>query len=123
MNYDSIIMEMLSRIQALEEKVAVLSAAVGENGTQEDKGSQKKESRMTTADIKAYIEDLLNEAKAAGNDNTVIVARDVHQQLGLKKRYPMVCNAMRQCMGPSDRIIYSPASGYSSTLEIEYKLF
>ena len=35
---------------------------------------------------------------------------------------PMVCNAMRQSMSPGDRVVKTTASGYSSTLEIEYML-
>lgn len=35
-------------------------------------------------------------------------------------RYPMVCNAMRQCMKDGDQVIYETQSGYSSTLEIRY---
>ena len=117
MNYDSIIMEMLSRIQTLEQQVKELSDAQNETG-----GGITEAKNMTTAEIKAYIENLLAKAKAENKDSIVLVARDIHRALRLKDRFPSVCNAMRQCMNSTDEILYSPPSGHSSTLEIRYKL-
>ena len=50
------------------------------------------------------------------------MAGDIHREKKLKSAMPMVCNAMRQCMGDFDEVLYETASGYSSTLKIEYKL-
>lgn len=118
MNYDSVILEMLSRIQVLEEEVKKMS----DNSNQKIVELTKEEKTITTSDIKKYIDGLINEAKNNGKESIVLIARDIHNELKLKQRYPMVCNAMKQCMKANDEIIFSPKSGYSSTLEIKYKL-
>lgn len=110
MDYEKIILELLRRIQVLEEKVDMLT---------------KKENEKpitTTNDICSYINDLKVLAKAKGKDRLVLISRDIHRELKLKSRFPMVCNAMRQCMKENDNILFQPPKGNSSTLEIEYKL-
>lgn len=111
MNYDKIIVEMLSRIQELEEKVEILSA---------NQNSKPDAPKVTTPEIKAFIEKRIEDAFAAGETEITIKAIDIHKAMGLKSRYPMVCNAMRQCMKDGDVIVFEPESGYSSTLEIKY---
>lgn len=112
MNYEKIILELLNRIQVLEEKVDVLTAVMN---------TEEKVS-VTTADICRYINELKGIAKSEGKTSIVLISRDIHKQLNLKSRFPMVCNAMRQCMDNNDIIIFQPPKGNSSTLEIEYKL-
>ena len=112
MNYEKIILELLNRIQVLEEKVDVLAAAI----------NTKEKVSVTTADICRYINELKSIAKLEGKTSIVLISRDIHKQLNLKSRFPMVCNAMRQCMGSNDTIVFQPPKGNSSTLEIEYKL-
>ena len=56
MNYEKVILELLGRIQTLEEQVATLMSKQ-ENG--------KEENKMTTTDIKAYIEEQKRIAKDA----------------------------------------------------------
>lgn len=115
MDYEKIIVELLSRIQTLEEQVAFLIT--------DKKNQQKKETtKMTTNDIREYIKVLKNNAKNSGKEKLILTARDIHGELNLKSRYPMVCNAMRDCMGERDIILFQPPKGNSSTLEIEYKL-
>lgn len=111
MNYEKIIVELLGRIQNLEEKVDILMA---------EKDIDKKP--ITMGEIRQYIINQKQIAKDKGRDTLVLIARDIHNDLNLKSRFPMVCNAMRQCMDENDRIIFQPPKGYSSTLEIEYKL-
>lgn len=113
MNYEKIIVELLGRIQILEEQVAFLM---------NEKEEIQNESKITTSEIRDYIEVLKNKAKGEGKISLVLTARDIHGQLKLKSRYPMVCNAMRQCMSSDDIIVFQPPKGNSSTLEIEYKL-
>ena len=113
MNYEKIIVELLGRIQTLEEQVALLLS---------EKGCLKEGEKMTTSEIREYIEKLKLNARSNGNDTLVLTARDIHGELNLKSRYPMVCNAMRQCMNDNDVILFQPPKGNSSTLEIEYKL-
>lgn len=112
MDYEKIIIELLGRIQNLEEKVDWL--------IQEKK--IKEEKNVTMEEIRNYIEDLKRKSKEDGEEKLVLVARDIHRDLNLKSRFPMVCNAMRQCMENNDSILFQPPKGNSSTLEIEYKL-
>lgn len=111
MDYEKIILELLGRIQVLEEKVDALT-------------NDKKEEKLitTTADICAYIKQLKEIATLQGKTKLVLISRDIHRDLNLKSRFPMVCNAMRQCMNENDRILFQPPKGNSSTLEIEYQL-
>lgn len=113
MNYDKIIIEMMSRIQKLEEEVDDLKKQVN---TQQ--GEEKE--KVTTADIRAYIEVQKSRAAEAGESSLELRASEIHKGMHLKMRFPMVCNAMRQCMSENDEIIHETASGYSSSLEIRY---
>lgn len=114
MNYDKIIIEMLSRIQTLEEKVAVLTTPKASEAT------LVEEVKVTTSDIRNFIEGKIEEAAADGEEYIVFKALDIHNAMKLTSKYPMVCNAMRQCMKEGDQVIYETQSGYSSTLEIKY---
>ena len=115
MNYEKVIVELLSRIQNLEEQVALL---ISEKETTKRMGGPK----MTTAEIREYIETLKSDAQKAGKCTLVLTAIDIHKDLNLKSRFPMVCNAMRYCMKDNDIILFQPPKGNSSTLKIEYKL-
>ncbi len=122
MNYDTIIIELLSRVQALEEQVKRLEKSHEDNSKGMRGNNMDGLKKVTTADIKKYIEDLKQKAREQNEISIVLVARNISNELGLKQRYPMVCNAMRQCMNSNDEIVFSPESGYSSTLEIKYYL-
>lgn len=115
MDYEKIIVELLSRIQTLEEQVEFLI-------TEKEYSQKKEETKMTTNDIRKYIKTLKENAKSTGKNTLTLTARDIHRELNLKSRYPMVCNAMRDCMNNNDTILFQPPKGNSSTLEIEYKL-
>ena len=114
MNYDKVIVELLARIQVLEDQVSFLMESGHDVG--------KSKNKISTSDIRDYIEELKEEARNNGCSVLVIKAGDIHREKKLKSAMPMVCNAMRQCMGNEDKILFQTASGYSSTLEIEYKL-
>jgi len=109
MNYDRIIIELMDRIQQLEERVAALEGS-----------KESGQPKITTSDIRSYIGNRIAEAGDTGNEWLTLKANDIHRELKLKSRFPMVCNAMRQCMKPGDEILFEPASGYSSALEIRY---
>ena len=115
MNYEKIIVELLGRIQMLEEQVAMLIE-------QQKAATEKAGDKVTTENIRQYIIQLKKNAKANDKYVLVLTARDIHGDLSLKSRYPMVCNAMRDCMGDNDIILFQPPKGNSSTLKIEYKL-
>ena len=115
MDYEKIIVELLSRIQTLEEQVAILT----------DQQMQKKEKagkKMTTNDIREYICELKRTAKTKGERFLVLRSGNIHKDLNLKDSMPPVCNAMRQSTNPGDVVLHTTASGNSSTIEIQYKL-
>ena len=115
MEYDKIIIELLSRIQTLEEQVTVLMEQHAINDT-------KVKEKMTTDDIRDYIQEQKRIAKMAGKNELILRSGDVHNDLGLKQRHPQVCNAMRSCMNSGDIILYQPPKGNGTTLRIQYKL-
>ena len=134
MNYDTIIVELLAKVKILEKRVKIMEKRLIQEGVFDEDDAfdddwdieistntpEPKEKKMTTEAIRFYINQLIEDARSKDESSITIVARDVHNGLKLKKRYPMVCNAMRQCMKHGDVVIYSPESGYSSTLEIKY---
>lgn len=113
MNYEKIIVELLSRIQTLEEQVATLM---------EQNHSESEEKTMTINDIRDHIKELKKAAKAAGRDSLVLRSGDLHKDLGLKRWLPPVCKAMYDCMEEGDIILHTTPSGKSSTIEIKYHL-
>lgn len=111
MEYEKIIVELLSRIKTLEEKVEELSA---------EKDKEKR--KVGTAEIKEYINSLKKEALAMGKKFIILKANDIHKHLKLHSRMPAVCNAMKQCMRENDTILHMTASGFSSTFEVKYSV-
>ena len=123
MNYDSIILEMLSRIQALEQKVGALEELLNDAEALVDADAAAlpdEEERRSTGDVREHIRRLLRSAAAEGRRTVILRAGDVQQAMGMKNRVPMVCNAMRQCMGKDDVVLHQTPSGNSTTLEIQY---
>ena len=118
MNYEKIIVELLGRIQVLEEQVATLMAE--KNNTEESKETGAK--KITTEDIRRYIADKKVMAKNTGKTAVILRSGDIHKDLGLKKALPQVCNAMRQSMEPGDIVLHTTPSGNSSTIEIQYRV-
>lgn len=114
MNYDKIIVEMLSRIQILEEEVEALKKLKSDPLGEKDITILKK---VTTDDICDYITCLKKEAV---ENSITLVANNIHNELKLKSRMPIVCNAMKRCMCSGDEVLFQTASGYSSTLKIKY---
>lgn len=117
MNYDAIILEMLSRIQELEKQMAALTGQRNNNQT-----TAKAGEKISTPQIEVYIEQLKRDAAENGEPCLQLRANEIHRALRLKSRFPMVCNAMRKCMRKGDEIVHETPSGYSSTLEIRYYL-
>jgi len=123
MNYDKVIVELLARIQVLEDQVKLLMSKedLFEGQTlQERKGREVV--KLKTQDIRDYIEELKSNAKKEGENILILKAGNVHREKHLKCAMPMVCNAMRQCMQEGDKGSHETPSGYSSTLEIQYSL-
>ena len=106
---------MIDRIKVLEEKVDML---VNERANDTKAVGEK----VSTAQIKAYIANLLDQAKAGGQTYLVVVANDVHRALKLTSRIPSVCNAMKQMKQEGDVVLRETASGFSTTYTIRYNL-
>ena len=115
MNYEKVIVELLSRIQVLEEQVSYLMEQQATN-------EEKREGKMSTQQIREYVQAVKAKAKESGNVSTVLISGEIHKALGLKNSMPMVCNAMRQCMQAGDVVLHTTPKGQSSTIEIEYYL-
>ena len=115
MNYEKIIVELLGRIQVLEEQVAVLIQ-------EKNQASEQEANKITTDDIRQYILELKKAAKDAGKSFIVLKSGDIHKELNLKSIMPQVCNAMRQSMNEGDIVLHTTPSGNSSTIEIQYNV-
>lgn len=115
MNYEKIILELLGRIQVLEEQVAILM--------QEKKQPFEQEvNKTSTDDIRQHILKLKTSAKDEGKNSIILKSGDIHKALGLKSAMPQVCNAMRQTMNEGDILLHTTPSGNSSTIEIQYNV-
>ena len=114
MNYEKIIIELLGRIQTLEEKVETL--------LNEKHPIAEEENTMTMEDIRQYIKQLKNTAKSQGRTYITLRSGDIHKDLNLHRNMPSVCNAMYQMMLDGDKILHTTPSGKSSTIEIQYFL-
>lgn len=115
MNYEKIIVELLGRIQVLEEQMETLLNA-------QNNIAAKENNKISTADIRQYIAELKETARASGHQSIILRSGDIHNDLNLKNAMPQVCNAMRQSMNDGDIVLYSTPSGNSSTIRIEYKV-
>ena len=123
MNYEKVIVELLSRIQTLEEKVDLLMSNQSTEGTPKAHDESVRDVvKVKTKDIRDYIEGQKIEAKNRGEEFIVLRASDLHRINRLRNGMPIVCNAMRQCMGENDEVLHQTPSGYSSSLEIKYFL-
>ena len=105
MNYDTVIVELLSRVQALEEQMAML---------------RNETIKISTDDIFKYICQLKESAKLVGEKTIILRSGNIHKDLKLKSAMPQVCNAMRQAMNKGDIVLHTTPSGNSSTIEIQY---
>ena len=115
MNYEKIIIELLGRIQLLEEQVAILMQEKKQISVQDVK-------KITTDDIRQHILELKTAAKNEGKSFIILKSGDIHKALGLKSALPQVCNAMRQSMNEGDIVLHTTPSGNSSTIEIQYNV-
>ena len=98
MNYEKIIVELLGRIQVLEEQLAMLMQ-------EKNQASEQEVNKITTDDIRQHILELKKAAKDAGKSFIILKSGDIHKELNLKSRMPQVCNAMRQSMNEGDIVL------------------
>ena len=100
MNYEKIIVELLGRIQVLEEQVAILMQ-------EKNQVSEQDAKKISTDDIRQHIPELKIAAKDEGKNFIILKSGDIH-------------NAMRQSMNKGDIVLHTTPSGNSSTIEIQY---
>ena len=115
MNYEKIIVELLGRIQVLEEQVAMLMQ-------EKNQAHEQKVNKITTDDIRQHILELKKVAKDEGKQFIILKSGDIHKELNLKSAMPQVCNAMRQSLNEGDVVLHTTPSGNSSTIEIQYNI-
>ena len=114
MEYEKIILDLITKVKDLEEKVAFLEAEI--------KDQKQTEKQPGTSEIKQFITKLKTEAAEKGQSYIDLKANEIHKMMGLKSRMPAVCNAMKQSMLLNDTILHETASGFSSTYEVRYKV-
>lgn len=76
--------------------------------------------KISTKDIRAYIQKLLMDAFQSAEPYIDLLSKDIHKQLGLKNRYPMVCSAMYHFKTGSDAVLTAPPKGNGATVKIRY---
>lgn len=133
-NYDSIILELMQRVQELEKRVRQLeekNTEITDETIPTDNHlmvqsqyivpSQKKVSKMDQ--IRDYLESLFRNAKAAGQSELTLRAGDIEKAVGLTNRTVMVINAMHEYQDKyRNEILSTTNSGYSTTVVIKYFL-
>ena len=77
---------------------------------------------MSVDEICRYIQNIKVAARAKGQHTLVLRSGDIHKDLKLDNRMPSVCRAMYRCMNSGDVILHTTPKGFSSTIEIQYKL-
>ncbi len=117
MNYETIILELMARVQKLESEVSQLKE---EKLIDKDANIQTKEHGSYTEMAKAYILEQIDNARKNGEISVVLRAGDIQTAIGIKNRPVIICNAMKQVMQPGDKILEAPPSGYSTTVKVEY---
>ncbi|MEG2814536.1 MAG: hypothetical protein RSA79_08025 [Oscillospiraceae bacterium] len=118
MKYESIILELISRVQKLEEEVSKLK-----NSYSPMTDVNINLNKITdTQKAREYIQSLLDEAKNQGKEFIILKAGDIQKAIGLKNRPVIICNAMKQLMQKNDIIVEAPPSGFSTTVRIKYYL-
>ena len=122
MNIEKIILELLDRIKTLEEKVDALEKKDDQVAQNRQNHIESEKGMSLIERAKTYINGCKRMAFEAGNDNVILRCGDIQKDLGVTNRVPSVCQAMRDCMQPSDVVLEEPPSGFSTRLTIQYKL-
>lgn len=113
-----IIMHLLERIDALEERIKKL----------EDKENIKEVKKVKpergtyTKIVIDYVNSQIENAKKEGKDYIELTSGDIQKAVRLKNRLPLVCNAMKKCMNEDCIIMHKTPSMQSSTLTIRWVL-
>lgn len=135
MNYDSVILELLTRVQAaeqavkhMEEAFAVFKAEILERlekteqtGPARD-AAEKEPTPIGTQQIFACIEKMRETARANGEKTLTLNAGEIEKQLGVSGKLVLVVNAMKQAMRAQDRVISPPQEKITKGFTVVYQL-
>ena len=116
LNHESIILELLERVQNLEKEVKELKEGTSVKPIENMTG------KTNTQLAREYIQQQKEEARTKGEGSIVLVAGNIQKAIGLKNRPVIICNAMKQLMTDKDEILFAPPSGNSTTVRIKYYL-
>lgn len=78
--------------------------------------------------VRAWVEDkVIQPARARGDRTFTVTAGEVHKELGLKNRVPLVCQALksRRLLDKNNLVlkdVSGPPSGLSTTLKVTYEM-
>ena len=122
MNIENIVLELMDRIKTLESKVKVLEEKQNISIDTKEEPVVLNAGASITQRAKDYIMACKNEAIKLGNDNVVLKCNDIQKALGVSNRAPIVCHAMYDSMQPGDEVLSAPASGFSTTVTVQYLL-
>lgn len=75
-----------------------------------------------TEEVREFIRNKFINAREQGIKYIDLTAKEIHDELNYKKRFPIVCNAMNSLMTDKDIFINTTKSGQSSTVTIRYNL-
>lgn len=139
MNYEGIILELLSRVQNLEAAVKELQdmAAKSKNGIgtdadcehiqragkigdweeEQEKADAEPPLLVRTAQVYDYIQSKKEEAKEEGREFLVLRAGEIGKHFGANNRLQVILNAMQKAMGADDI-----SSGSATMYEVRYNL-
>ena len=135
MNYDSVILELLTRVQAaeqvvkqMEEAFAVFKAEILERLEKTEQiesvrnAAEKELSPIGTQQIFACIEKMREAALANGKKTLTLNAGEIEKQLGVSGKLVLVVNAMKQAMRAQDRVISPPQEKITKGFTVVYQV-
>ncbi|KJC56625.1 hypothetical protein UP10_33660 [Bradyrhizobium sp. LTSPM299] len=77
----------------------------------------------TTEEFREEVEAQISRASKQGRLHVEINAGEIHRIISPdQNRHAMACDAIRQLMGPSDRVIHAPPAGDGPSFTVRYAL-
>ena len=129
---EKMLLEMVYKIQKLEEKVESLESATEELKShlsfnhndipREQPTSYQRTGTNFTQSVRDYITKQKNIAKENGLSELVMVCNDIQKALHVSNVPRSVCVAMYDCMENGDIVLSSPPSGFSTSVKVKYFL-
>ena len=81
---------------------------------------------LSLESFRRHLRSRLEAAKRSGSTQLDVRAGDLHREVGVYPKaghaMPSCCAAMRQAMGPKDRVLSEPPKGRGASLTIRYQL-